>query len=132
MASQPLRSDPIWVQVGDFAVRLHDLIELWIEDIHPVRSVICDVEYRNDGNESLDYGLRQWQIYDTTGHAYEFELVNRFYQERAHDKLATGILAPGRRARGLVAFHVPANRTLAYLQFRPNFTTRAIAEFPLG
>jgi hypothetical protein len=120
-----------WVVLGDYAVRLLGRHAMPLDDQPGTQSVCVEVEYHNQGLQPLPYRLSQWMLYDTRGYAYTFELINRLYQGRELQKLPDGLLAPGKYARGLVAFRTPAGVRFDYLQFRPNATATEAADFPL-
>jgi hypothetical protein len=121
-----------WVRIASYQVRLIEWDDGPLEDAPDAPwSVVCEVEYQNDSVDPLSYGLGQWLLYDTLSYAHEFELITRFYRGREVDRLASGLLLPGKQVRGLVAFQIPAGRSVAYLQFRPGHLSKEAAEFPL-
>ncbi|MCU0491267.1 MAG: DUF4352 domain-containing protein [Chloroflexaceae bacterium] len=124
-----------WRSLPPYTIALGDVQEHTFTDVSlapgPIRSICIEVAYSNESQEPIKYSLGQWMLYDTDGYAYEFELINRYYQQLAEHKLQEGLLAPGRRVRGWVAFKVPPSAHLAYVQFRSGYTAEQGIEFPL-
>lgn len=126
-----------WLRLGEYTVCVHDLIDGHVLDPAyrdtPVERTICvEVAYRNDTDAPLSYRLGQWMLYDTAGYAYEFEIRRYLYQGRDARKLQEGVLAPGRQARGWVAFIVPEDASVDYIQFRPGHLSDTTLEIAVG
>jgi hypothetical protein len=126
-----------WFRVEGCALCVHDMRDELVFDSGlptptEVRSLRLLVEYVNDSPEPLAYRLSQWRLYDRAGFSYEFELRNQFYAENAPHRLVEGLLGPGRRVRGWVAFQLPTRAEADYVQFMPSYSAKAIAEVALG
>src|SRR5262245_61091849 len=85
--TSPLARAPSeWASMRDYAVRLVSWSLDALEGQPELQSVCIEVEYRNASGRPLRYGLSQWTLYDTSGYAYAFELINQLYQGRALQK----------------------------------------------
>lgn len=121
-----------WVEVPPYHVAVHDARDgiVWDDsgaEPRTVRSVL--VEYANYTDAPLSYRLAQWMLYDTEGYAYEAELRTALYAAEALRRLKEGVTLTGQSVKGWVAFEVPDQARLAYLQFRPGYLPTASLAF---
>jgi Domain of unknown function (DUF4352) len=129
-------AEPAWQALPPYALALCDVREHTFTDATlaagPIRCLCVEVLYQNRGDQAITCNKAQWTLFDTDGYAYEFELINRYYQQLADRTLLETTLAPGQRLRGWVAFKVPLTARQAYVQFRPNYGTEQRLTFSIA
>ncbi len=122
-----------WFEQDSYRVRVGNLKDEMIsEKKTQQRSVRIEVQYENRSQRTLKYVTLQWLLYDTDGYSYSSTILRKMYGGDAIRKLPEGRLNPGKSVRGWVAFEVPKDAKLAYVQFRANFMADAVADVYLG
>ena len=122
-----------WGEQDNYHIYVHQLKDSTIYDnglIEPehVRSSRIYVEYENKTTESLEYRGGQWLLYDKDGHSYDNEIRVQFYEDDAPRKLKEGIIQSNKSVRGWVAFQVPEDAELDYVQFRSNYLSDSVID----
>lgn len=115
-----------WASTEDYLVRVEEVKEEMVLDgglkrKTEVRSVRILVAYQNKKNLLLKHVTLQWLLYDTDGYNYGSQLTRYFYGDDAPRKLQEGYIGLGKQVRGWVAFKVPQDAVLDYVQFRSNY-----------
>ncbi|GAB4190052.1 MAG: hypothetical protein OHK0022_02600 [Roseiflexaceae bacterium] len=125
-----------WFGIEDYQFCIHDLKDRTVFDNgilepHHVRSVRILVEYRNESRQSLRHSMMQWMVCDRSGFCYESEIRTQFYEEDAPRRLKEGMVAPGERIRGWVAFSPTQFAVLSVVKFRSSGMSDRVLSIPL-
>ena len=90
------------------------------------------VEYDNQGREPLDYRLNQWSIFDDENYAYDYEIMNFYYQDQSRPRLEESVLNPGMQVKGWAAFPIPDDVTIDRVQFLTGYLDSHAADITVG
>ena len=117
-----------WVKVKEYEIYVHKIIRQLVKiKEKQYRIIFIEVEYRNNTLKTdLSCRKNQWFLYAEDGYSYEaisdftseMELGGNVYDP---DEMAfLGVeryINPGRNVRGWLAFRIPENKTVKYVQF---------------
>lgn len=122
-----------WVTVGEYTVIVHEFDEETFTDSDG--NVECifylHVEYDNQSNEAVDYRLNQWSVFDDENYAYDYEIMDRYYEDQGKPRLRESMLNPGMQVKGWAAFLVPEGATINRAQFLTGYFDGTAVDFIL-
>ncbi len=107
-----------WIQVGDYDIFLHKIVEEKSSNSDK-RLVYIEVEYANNRSEE-ELGCRenQWYLYDEQGYSYEAESSRDLYENMDVQYLGGDrFLSQNMKLRGWLAFEVPNTAIITRVQF---------------
>jgi hypothetical protein len=121
-----------WIQVHEYEVFVHRVVDQeYIFQAGSKRILYLEVEYRNQTSlENMSCRSNQWHLFSTDGYCFDTvsSLFNSIYYQ---DKPYLGgdrILNPGRHVRGWLAFEIPYEKKVHYLQFMNSILGTRTAE----
>jgi hypothetical protein len=123
-----------WIDIDNYLVRVEEMKEEIIRigrHAEQTRTVRFLVAYKNQTQGTLKHTGLQWLVYDTAGFNYDNEIVNAYFGDDVGRKLQEGRMNPGRQVKGWVAFDLPQDAALDYVQFRADFMTPNTADIAL-
>jgi hypothetical protein len=100
------------------------------EKVNEKRVIYLNVEYRNNGSETLSCRRSQWILFDAEGYTYDSATATVYYE--GHSRPALGgerFISPGMKVRGWVAFEIPPTAIIERVQFLTGHLTTKTAEF---
>jgi hypothetical protein len=125
-----------WIQAKEYTVFVHKVVDQeYIFDVDSKRIVYIDVEYRNDTPvDNMSCRSNQWHIFSEDG--YCFDTVsslfgNIYYQDKPYlggDR----IINSGRHVRGWLAFEIPHEKKVHYLQFMNSILGTKAVDIEIG
>jgi hypothetical protein len=129
---QARRRTEEWIQVGEYNIFVHQVIEQFHQKDQKIERVIyTEVEYRNQTEEeSMSCRRNQWHLFAQDGYSYEAvsELSSSFlYRDRRYFG-GERYINPGMNVRGWLAFPVPEKAKIMMLQFMTGFIGTKIAD----
>jgi hypothetical protein len=121
-----------WVQVGDYDIFVHEIIEE--QDVVDGKQLVyIEVEYANNRSaEELSCRRNQWYLYDDQGYSYEAESSGDIYEEKDLQYLGGDrFLNQNMKLRGWLVFKVPENAAIKNIQFVTAFIGTETADIML-
>jgi predicted RNA-binding Zn-ribbon protein involved in translation (DUF1610 family) len=117
-----------WLKVGEYEIYLHEIVQ---KQVDGQQIFAVNVEYRNNGVETLSCRRSQWTLFDPEGYAYDNDQVDRNPHESLPGQMLgiQRIVTPGSKVRGWVTFKIPAATTIERLQFLTGNFSAKTAEY---
>ena len=118
-----------WLKVGEYEIYLHEIMQ---KQVDSQQIFAVNVEYRNNGNETLSCRRSQWILFDVDGYTYDNDAWGKLPEELSGQLLGGDrMLTPGARLRGWVIFKLPEATEVDRLQFLTGYLATKTAEFLL-
>jgi|SaaInlV_200m_DNA_2_1039689.scaffolds.fasta_scaffold02294_6 hypothetical protein len=114
-----------WLEAEDYQICIHNIVEQEYIFSHKRKLVVyIEVEYRNQTQlENMSCRRNQWHLFMRDG--YSFEALSElrkaiYYHERPYFG-SERYINPGRNVRGWLAFEIPLDAGVQYIQFMTAF-----------
>ena len=125
-----------WVTIEEYLIRVEDVKDEMItvrsfSSSEEVRAIRILVAYKNKRSLALKHVGLQWLLYDTDGYSYDNTILLRLFGDDDNRKLQEGYVGIGKVVKGWVAFKVPKEAVIDYVQFRKHYMTDNIATISL-
>ena len=118
-----------WLKVGEYEIYLHEIVQ---KQVDGQQLFAVNVEYRNNGAETLSCRRSQWILFDTDGYTYDNDAWGKLPEELTGQPLGGDrMVTPGSRVRGWVSFKLPQNTMVEKLQFLTGYLNTRTAEYLL-
>lgn len=116
-----------WLKVGEYEIYLHEIVQRQV-DSQQIFAV--NVEYRNNGSETLSCRRNQWIVFDVDGYAHDNDFNAKLLDGLSGQLLGGDrMVTPGSRVRGWVIFKLPEAIVVDRLQFLTGYLVTKTAEF---